>query len=45
VAEVFGLGIFAPEVTRATAFVEAVAELHGVLVAHGHRGGIEAALG
>jgi fructuronate reductase len=45
VAGVFGLGIFAPEVTRATAFVEAVAELHGVLVAHGHRGGIEAALG
>jgi fructuronate reductase len=42
---VFALGIFAPALARATPFVEVVAELHGVLVAHGHRGAIEAAFG
>jgi mannitol-1-phosphate/altronate dehydrogenase len=45
VAAVFELGIFAAALREATAFVEAVAELHAVLVAHGHRGAIEAAIG
>jgi len=45
VEAVFELGIFAPALARAAAFVEAVAELHAVLVAHGHRAAITAALG
>ncbi|HEV7885379.1 MAG TPA: mannitol dehydrogenase family protein [Solirubrobacteraceae bacterium] len=44
VAAVFELGIFAPAVAEAEAFVEAVAELHAVLVAHGPRAAIEAAI-
>jgi fructuronate reductase len=44
VQAVFELGIFAPALARATAFVEAVAELHAVLVAHDHHAAIEAAL-
>jgi fructuronate reductase len=42
---VFELGIFAADLARATPFVEAVAELHAVLVTHDHRAGIEAAIG
>jgi fructuronate reductase len=42
---VFEPGIFAPALAQATPFVAAVAELHAVLVAHGHRAGIEAAIG
>jgi fructuronate reductase len=42
---VFALGIFAAALAAATPFVEAVAELHAVLVAHGHRAAIEAAIG
>jgi fructuronate reductase len=45
VTAVFELGIFGTGLARATAFVEAVAELHAVLVAHGHRRAIEAAVG
>ena len=45
VAAVFELGIFASALARATAFVEAVAELHAVLVAHDHRAAIGAAIG
>lgn len=41
---VFEPGIFAPALARATPFVEAVAELHAVLVEHGHRAGILAAI-
>jgi fructuronate reductase len=44
VAAVFELGIFAPAVAGAGAFVEAVAELHAVLAAHDHRAAIDAAL-
>jgi fructuronate reductase len=44
VAAVFELGIFAAAVREATAFVDAVAELHAVLVAHGHRAAIETAM-
>ncbi len=44
VEAVFELGIFAPALAQATAFVEAVAELHAVLVAHDHRAGIDAAI-
>ncbi len=44
VEAVFELGIFAPALAQATAFVEAVAELHSVLVAHDHRAGIDAAI-
>jgi fructuronate reductase len=44
VAAVFELGIFAPAVAEARAFVEAVAELHAVLVAHGPRAAIDAAI-
>ena len=44
VGAVFELGIFAPALARATAFAEAVAELHGVLLAHDHRAAIEAAI-
>jgi fructuronate reductase len=42
---VFALRIFAAALAAATPFVEAVAELHAVLVAHGHRAAIEAAIG
>ncbi|MDX6720024.1 MAG: fructuronate reductase [Solirubrobacteraceae bacterium] len=42
---VFELGIFAPALAAATAFVDAVAELHAVLVARGHRAAVEAAIG
>jgi hypothetical protein len=45
VEAVFELGIFDPALAEATAFVTAVAELHGVLVARGHRAAIEAAIG
>jgi hypothetical protein len=45
VEAVFASGIFAPALGEATAFVEAVAELHAVLVAHDHRAAIEAAIG
>lgn len=45
VEAVFAAGIFDPALGEATAFVEAVGELHAVLVAHGHRAAIEAALG
>jgi fructuronate reductase len=45
VEAVFELGIFAPALAQATAFVEAVAELHAVLVAHDHRAAIEGAIG
>jgi fructuronate reductase len=45
VEAVFELGIFAPALAQAAPFVEAVAELHAVLVAHGHRAAIEAAIG
>ena len=44
VEAVFELGIFAPALAQATSFVEAVAELHAVLVAHDHRAAIEAAI-
>ena len=44
VEAVFELGIFAPALAQASAFVEAVAELHAVLVAHDHRAGIDAAI-
>jgi fructuronate reductase len=44
VRAVFELGIFEPDLARADAFVEAVAELHAVLVAHDHHAAIEAAL-
>ncbi|MDX6680202.1 MAG: hypothetical protein QOG94_241, partial [Solirubrobacteraceae bacterium] len=37
--------VFAPALADATAFVEAVAELHAALVRGGHRAGIEAAIG
>jgi fructuronate reductase len=45
VAAVFELGIFPADLREATAFVDAVAELHAVLVAHGPRAAIEAAIG
>jgi fructuronate reductase len=45
VEAVLALGIFARELAEATAFVEAVWELHAVLAAHGHRAAIEAAIG
>jgi len=45
VEAVFAAGMFDPALAEATAFVEAVAELHAVLVAHGHRGAIAAAIG
>lgn len=45
VEAVFEPGIFAPALAEATAFVEAVAELHAVLAAHGHRAAIDAAIG
>ncbi|MGI9099928.1 MAG: mannitol dehydrogenase family protein [Solirubrobacteraceae bacterium] len=45
VEAVFELGIFAPAVAQATPFVDAIAELHAVLVAHGHGAAIEAAIG
>jgi fructuronate reductase len=41
---VFGLAIFTPKVGEATAFVDAVAELHAVLTAHGHRAAIDVAI-
>jgi hypothetical protein len=44
VEAVFELGIFAPAVAEATAFVEAVAELHAVLAAHDHRAAIDVAI-
>jgi fructuronate reductase len=44
VEAVFELGIFAPALAEATAFVQAVAELHAVLVAHDHRAAIDAAI-
>jgi fructuronate reductase len=44
VAAVFELGIFAPALAEATAFVDAVAELYAVLAAHDHRAAIEAAI-
>lgn len=44
VVAVFELGIFAPALAQETAFVEAVAELHGILVAHDHRAAIDAAI-
>jgi fructuronate reductase len=45
VQAVFELGIFGAEVEQSTAFVEAVAELHAVLAAHGPAAAIEAAIG
>jgi fructuronate reductase len=45
VAAVFELGIFPADLREATAFVDAIGELHAVLVAHGHRAAIEAAIG
>jgi fructuronate reductase len=45
VEAVFTSGIFDPALAEATAFVEAVSELHAVLVARGHRAAIEAAVG
>jgi fructuronate reductase len=45
VAAVFELGIFPADLREATAFADAVAELHAILVAHGHRAAIEAAIG
>lgn len=42
---VFERGILAPALARATPFVEAVAELHAVLVTHDHRAAIAAAIG
>jgi fructuronate reductase len=45
VEAVFELGIFAPALAQATPFVDAVAELHAVLVAHDYRAAIEAAIG
>ncbi len=44
VQAVFELGIFTPALAQALPFVDAVAELHGVLVDHGHRAGIQAAI-
>ena len=44
VAAVFDLGIFEPALAEALPFVDAVVELHDVLVRHGHRGAIEAAI-
>jgi fructuronate reductase len=44
VEAVFELGVFAPALAGATSFVDAVAELHDVLVRHDHRAAIEAAL-
>ena len=41
---IFELGIFAPALAEATAFVDAVAELHAVLAAHGHRAAIDVAI-
>jgi fructuronate reductase len=41
---VFELGIFAPALAEATAFVEAVAELHAVLATRDHRAAIDAAI-
>lgn len=43
VTAVFELGIFGAALARATAFVEAVIELHAVLTARGHHAAIEAA--
>jgi fructuronate reductase len=45
VEAVFAAGIFDPALGEATAFVEAVTELHAVLVAHDHRAAIEASIG
>jgi fructuronate reductase len=42
---VLAAGIFDPALAEAEGFVEAVAELHGVLAAHGHHAAIEAAIG
>jgi hypothetical protein len=44
VEAVFELGIFAPQVAEASAFVAAVAELHAVLATHDHHAAIQAAL-
>ena len=44
VEAVFELGVFAPALATATSFVDAVAELHDVLVRHDHRAAIDAAL-
>jgi fructuronate reductase len=44
VEAVFELGIFAPALAAATAFVEAVAELHAVLATHGLRAAIDVAI-
>jgi len=45
VEAVFELRIFAPALAGASRFVDAVAELHAILVRDGHRAGIEAAIG
>jgi fructuronate reductase len=44
VRAVFALDVFAAELAQSGAFVDAVAELHAVLVRHGHGAAIEAAL-
>jgi fructuronate reductase len=44
VLAVFELEIFAPDLAAAAPFVDAVAELHAVLVRHDHRAAIEAAI-
>ncbi len=44
VEAVFELGVFAPALAEATSFVDAVAELHDVLVRHDHRAAIDAAM-